>query len=257
MKKIKNIRIIVSIIIVFFIICSTQVMAKKVKLPADLKISLPPANRGDINTIIVEAKSYIPFKTGNISLDLSSNLENYKQTNILWEGSSDSTLNLTLNYQVALLDTGKYHFRAWFEFISLQEETIKISQNLYVNVREADILSSNISFLHIKRIELKKKIEKMGFSNMSIDQIQIYDPDLADEVRNLNKLPTIDNSSAIFIDSTTNDTIEDTTAIPHKVDKKNLPIGERGIQQAVKEEKKTEIIEDESDKEKSELEEEK
>ena len=68
----------------------------------------------------------------------------------------------TAEYTVDGLPVGKYCFAAIFEFTPDQEgaQKLALSRSLYLDVRPTTILSSNVSFNHIKRVELRRELEE-------------------------------------------------------------------------------------------------
>jgi len=98
-----------------------------------------------------------------------------------------------LEYIIPILPIGKYQFRVTFEFTQQHKESriMKVGKNLYVDSRTDVILSSNVSFTQIKRIELKNELERRGLSNLPETQQKTLAPDLMRQLDELNKLETV------------------------------------------------------------------
>ncbi len=135
----------------------------KITVPADVFIDLAnPSNPGGPVTIIVSASSQIPVGSGILTLKVPPIGEFPAETQVIWSGAPSDFVAETAEYTVDVLPAGKYHFAAIFEFTPNRENSGKlfISKSLYLDVRPAKILSSNISFDQIKRVELWKELEQ-------------------------------------------------------------------------------------------------
>lgn len=135
----------------------------KITVPAEISIDLASAsNPGGPVTIIVSASSQIPVGSGIITLKIPPVGEIPAGAELLWSGAPSDFVAETVEYTVDVLPMGKYHFAAIFEFTPDRENTGKLfaSKSLYLDVRPTKILSSNVSFDQIKRVELWKELEQ-------------------------------------------------------------------------------------------------
>jgi len=135
----------------------------KITVPADVFVDLAnPSNPGGPVTIIVSASSQIPVGSGKLTLKLPPIGEVPAGAEVLWSDTPSDFVAETAEYTVDVLPVGKYHFAAIFEFTPDRENAQKlfISKSLYLDVRPAKILSSNISFDQIKRVELWDELEQ-------------------------------------------------------------------------------------------------
>lgn len=135
----------------------------KIRLPADIFINLAQTeNVGDPATIIVSASSLIPVSSGIITLRVPQIGAEPGCTQVLWSGTPSDFVAETAEYTVDALPVGNYRFIAIFEFTPDREgaERLAFSKSLYLDVRPTTILSSNVSFKHIKRVELLRELEE-------------------------------------------------------------------------------------------------
>ena len=135
----------------------------KIRLPADLSISLAQAeNVGAPARIIVSASSLIPVSSGVITLRVPQIRTEPESTEVLWSGTPSGFVAETPEYTVDALPVGKYRFIAIFEFTPNREsaEKLVLSKSLYLDARPATVLSSNVSFNHIRRVELWRELEE-------------------------------------------------------------------------------------------------
>jgi hypothetical protein len=135
----------------------------KITVPADVFIDLAsPSNPGEPVTILVSAASQIPVSSGKLTLKVPPVGEVPAGAEVVWSGAPSDFVAETAEYTVDALSAGKYHFAAIFEFTPDRENAGKlfISKSLYLDVRPETILSSNVSFDQIKRIELWEELEQ-------------------------------------------------------------------------------------------------
>ena len=83
------------------------------------------------------------------------------RTELLWSGAPSDFIAEAKEYVVGPLPAGRYHFAAIFEFTPDREnaEQLVVSESLYLDVRADKILSSNVSFRQIERLELYRELE--------------------------------------------------------------------------------------------------
>jgi len=85
---------------------------------------------------------------------------------LLWAGEDAGLIAETQEYALAPLPMGRYHFVAILEFTPdhPNAEKLVISKSLYVDVRADGILSSNVSFRQIERLEIYGKLEERALA---------------------------------------------------------------------------------------------
>ena len=203
----------------------------KIRLPAELFIDLAQTdNVGAPVTIIVSAMSTVPVSSGVITLRVPQIGTEPNSTEVLWSGTPSGFVAETAEYMVDALPVGQYRFIAIFEFTPNREnaEKLVLSKSLYLDVRPATILSSNISFNHIKRVELWMELEERvlmslrpelattgpktmahkmadiealapGIIASKIAELRVTDPDVARRIMELNplKVETIEDHDPI------------------------------------------------------------
>lgn len=190
----------------------------KIKIPAKLSFELSEDLEAPV-TLKISAISEIPVSSGKITLKIPQ-IGNEQAGNIeLWSGNPSDFVDESLEYTLADLPVGTYRFIIIFEFIPLGEETepFAFSKSLYLDVRTTEILSSNVSFRHINRLELMKELEERVLADMQpglenadtntkaaviasiesfdhgllirkIEQLKNSDPQVAREIMELNRI---------------------------------------------------------------------
>lgn len=134
----------------------------KIRLPADLAIHLAKVDNGGSVVIMVSAVSLIPVSSGVITLKVPQIGTEPEGTEVLWSGTPSGFVAEAAEYMVDGLPVGKYRFVAIFEFTRNGKNARKLalSKSLYLDVRPTTVLSSNVSFNHIKRVELWRQLEE-------------------------------------------------------------------------------------------------
>jgi len=135
----------------------------KIRLPADVFIDLvEPIQAGAAITLVVSASSKVPVHSGVITLKVPAIGEDPNREEILWSGNPSDFVSETLEYTLEPLPEGQYRLIAILRFTPDRENAkeLALSRSLYVDVRPDAILSSNISFTQIKRLELRKELEE-------------------------------------------------------------------------------------------------
>lgn len=135
----------------------------KIKGPAALLIDVAEGVAAGTPVVLqISTSSTIPVASGTVTLLAPEIAGEPGRTQVVWTGASSKPLVETVVCSVGVLPTGRYCFIAVFEFTSASEnaEDFAISQCLYLDVRPTAILSSNVSFEQIKRIELRQELER-------------------------------------------------------------------------------------------------
>lgn len=192
----------------------------KITIPAEISIDLAsPSNPGGPVTIIVSASSQIPVGSGILTLKVPPVGEIPAGAELLWSGAPSDFVAETVEYTVDALPVGKYRFIAIFEFTPNRENAkrLVLSKSLYLDVRPTTIFSSNVSFNHIKRVELWRELEERvaaslrpgstttgpktmankiadiealapGIIASKIAELRLTDPDVARRIMELNRI---------------------------------------------------------------------
>jgi len=187
----------------------------KITVPSEVSMDLADAsNPGGPVTILISASSLIPVGSGAITLKVPPVGEIPAETLVLWSGTPSDFVAESVEYVIDDLPTGEYRFGAIFEFTPDCENAGKLyaSKSLYLDVRPDKILSSNVSFDQIKRIELWNELEQrvrteLRTSSRSISlqavkpldkdiiasriaELRASDPDVARRIMELNRVKT-------------------------------------------------------------------
>lgn len=185
----------------------------KIRVPADVSLDLASSSKpGGPVTILVSVSSQIPVGSGTLTLKVPRIGEAPAETQVLWSGMPSDFVAETAEFVVDVLPEGEYHFGAIFEFTPDSETAGELfaSKSLYLDVRPDKILSSNVSFEQIKRIELWNELEQrvrteLRSSTRSISpqaakpldkdiiasriaQLRASDPDVARRIMELNRV---------------------------------------------------------------------
>ncbi|HLP58064.1 MAG TPA: hypothetical protein VK186_04505 [Candidatus Deferrimicrobium sp.] len=188
--------VLLSILIVFIGLLSPN-LEGKVLIPVEIKIRIQENPVPDMPfNIIIDVESRMPFKNGHIYLILPGMGNLQSQTIELWSGDSDNNMKKHLSYLLPALTPGEYEVRASFKFDSTQggEQEMGVMEALYIDVRVDKILTSNISFTHIKQLELKEELGSKGLKGLSFGQIKEKNPEMAERIARLNKIETVESN---------------------------------------------------------------
>lgn len=191
----------------------------KIKVPAELSFDLVSGeNPKNPVTMLVSALSLVPVDSGKITLKIPQIGEETSESVELWSGEPADLVSESTQYVVNKLPVGTYKFVVIFEFIPLgEDETLGFSKSLYLDVRQEKILSSNVSFQQIKRIELMDELKQKvllslkpelqsadaqmkvreiatiesfdpGLIKRKIEELKNTDPEVAQKIRELNRI---------------------------------------------------------------------
>lgn len=197
----------------------------KITVPAEVSMELADSpNPGGPVTILVSASSLIPASSGTITLKVPPIGEIPAEMQVLWSGEPSDFIAESVEYVVNSLPAGDYHFAAIFEFTPDSENAGELfaSKSLYLDVRPDKILSSNVSFEQIKRIELWNELEQrvrteLRTSSKSISlqaakpldkniiarriaELRASDPDVARRIMELNRVKTVQLEEPEYIE---------------------------------------------------------
>ena len=127
----------------------------KLTVPAEVFVDLEStSNPGGPVTILISAASQVPVRSGILRLKVPPVGEIPAETQVIWSSARLDFVSETAEYTLDTLPEGKYRLIAVLEFTPEGKNTRKlfISKSLYLDVRPATILSSNISFSQIERV---------------------------------------------------------------------------------------------------------
>ncbi len=144
----------------------------KITVPADVSIDLAsPSNPGGPVTILVSASSQIPIGSGKLTLKVPPIGEVPAGMEVLWSGAPSDFVAETAEFVVDVLPEGEYHFAAIFEFTPDSQNAGELftSRALYLDIRPDKILSSNVSFDQIRRVELWDELEHRVLMDLRAD----------------------------------------------------------------------------------------
>ena len=138
-----------------------------IKLPAELFVDLiQPKGTADTIGIIVSASSTVVASSGSLTLRIPDISGEPGRTENLWTGAPSDFIAEVREYTLPSLPVGRYHFVAIVEFIPdhPNAKQLVLSESLYVDARADRILSSNVSFRQIERLELYAELEKRALT---------------------------------------------------------------------------------------------
>ncbi|MBN2183244.1 MAG: hypothetical protein JW715_15140 [Sedimentisphaerales bacterium] len=191
----------------------------KIKVPAELSFELISGeNPKNPVTMLISALSLVPVESGKITLKIPQIGEETSERMELWSGKPADFVSESMDYVMDALPVGNYRFVVIFEFLPLGKiETLGFSKSLYLDVRQEKILSSNVSFRQIKRIELMEELKQSallslrpelqstdvqaqareiaaiesfdpGMLKRKIEELKNTDPEVAKKIRELNRI---------------------------------------------------------------------
>ena len=176
----------------------------KIKPPADILVEVTDAGEvGGPVAIAVHAASLVPVRSAKISIKIPQVGAEFERTESLWSTASVGFVAQTIEYTTAPLPAGTYRFTAILEFGPEREgaETLMVAESLYLDVRPDTVLSSTVSFDHIKRIELLHELESQDQSVTKGGVVQIKTTD-ANVARRISELNRIKDETAASADGT-------------------------------------------------------
>jgi hypothetical protein len=191
----------------------------KITPPADIMIDLIQANKPEKPlAIVVSATSLVPVSASLITLGIPQIGNEPNRTEVLRSSNRLELVKQTTTYPLGTLPVGKYRFTAIFEFAVDAENSqeLAVSKALYMDVRPTEILTSDVSFNQIERIELWDELvgralmslrpELMGATRKTLSgeitlmeahdpgvierriaQLRANDPDIARRIMELNQ----------------------------------------------------------------------
>jgi hypothetical protein len=177
-----------------------------------------PAEAGAPVTLGVSVSSWVPITSGVLTLRVPAIAGEPNRAEVLWAGTAAEGLAETIQYPAGILPPGRHEFAAILELPPAGDNAreITLSQCLYLDVRPTAILSSNVSFEQIQRMELRQELERRialsfkpelavasedavareltrleagdpGFIDRQIEELKATDPDVARRILGLNE----------------------------------------------------------------------
>lgn len=142
----------------------------KIRVPARLFLDLVESEHGaDPVRFMVSASSSVAARACVLRLTVPQIGEAPVRTDVLWAEDSTHAIAEVHEYRVPPLPVGRYHFVAILEFTPDLEvaEPLVVSDSLYLDVRAEEILSSNVSFRQMERIELYRTLQDRAVRDVS------------------------------------------------------------------------------------------
>ena len=196
----------------------------KFEIPAEVYIGLAQSeNLRKPVEIIISASTMISANLARIIMIKPKTGSEPEQKETLWADTPDGLVDKTFVYNAGILPTGKHQFNVVLEFLTGSDNSkfLLAAGSLFLDVRPDGILSSNVSFDQIERLELHKELEKRvlvsmkpqlmsadakrlslektamenkdpGIIDRKIQELIVSDPDIARRVEEINM--TVDES---------------------------------------------------------------
>jgi hypothetical protein len=185
------------IVIACFFLAPANMGYGKVKLPAEIRFDIRgKAIPGKPIKVDIAAVGKIPFKNGIIGIIIPG-IGNSSQKDIqLWKGEADSPLEKKISYSLGVIPQGEHTFVAYFKFTPKREgaKEVGVARYLYLDIRSDSVKNSNVSFGHIKRLELKEELKKRGLLELSIEEIKKRDPEMARKILEVNRVKSVETT---------------------------------------------------------------
>lgn len=191
----------------------------KIRPPAEILLDVANAGpTGGPVTLTVSAVTSVPLESATVTLHVPPIAGEPARTETLWSCAPSGPVAEQIEYSVPAAPDGEYRFLAVLEFKPEgTDRMIGISQALCLDVRPDRVLSSNVSFRQIERVELLMELERRvvrqlqpgisiagadavtdelerleaarpGLVGQVIEHIKAHDPDVARRIRELNEV---------------------------------------------------------------------
>ena len=174
---------------------------RKITPPAEIRIELIDAGQpGGPVALEIHAESLVPANLGSVSIKVPQIAGEPERTDVLWSDTPGALVAQSIAYVTDPLPTGWHRFTAIFEFTPAHEgaKPLLVAESLCLDVRPDTILSSTVSFAHIKRIELLGELQHQyhGQSNERLAHLMTTSPDVAHRITELNRVENESNALA-------------------------------------------------------------
>ncbi len=140
----------------------------KMTPPAEVRLNLVRADSGPSGlTILVSASSQVAVTSGKITLKMTRDDVEADRSEVLWSGGPLAAVSQTIPVAVGDLTMGRYGYVATLEFTSAEGDAdMAVSGSLYIDVKPDVVLSSEVSFEHIARVQLRQELEERAFRSL-------------------------------------------------------------------------------------------
>jgi hypothetical protein len=160
----------------------------KIPPPADVCVSFIESFdvAGEV-TVVASASSLVPVDSVVLTLLVPGIGGEQGRQEVLWTGTLLGSTTQTVEHPLGILPTGQYSLSAILEFQTVgdQPQEMALSDSLYLDVRPTGILSSNVSFEQVQRLELRRELERRIVMSMKPKFAVASDKDIADELTRL------------------------------------------------------------------------
>lgn len=201
--------------LLYIVICfialsfSIPVLANKPQLPHQITLKLhKPAVSGQSLMLTTELSAAIDFYQGSASLVISSPGTDVTTAIPIEVFPPDTKDRFSQSNEIQLppLKPGKYKIHGIFSIFPISSNAssnakasnpIQTGFNLYLDVDAKQVLSSSISFTHLKRLELNAQLESRQKRNQSNDLsiLKTQDPKLYQSINSLNKVQAVQHDA--------------------------------------------------------------
>ena len=145
-----------------------------------------PANATDPLELTARVTTTVPISEAEISLIFPAMGEKPSVKTTLWSGEIESRTFREVVQRLPPLPEGKHIVTVALRLkTDVRGLTSGFSRSLYIDVGRHGAAWSDISFNHLAMLELKKRIEELGFGGLSFAQLKTTAPALAAEVEAL------------------------------------------------------------------------
>jgi len=141
----------------------------KIEIPAEVYIGLVESEKSRNQTkLVISAATLNPTELARIILIKSQTGFEPEHRKTLWADTPDDIVDKTIIYNAGDLPVGKHQYHAVLEFMSggNNPKLLVSIGSLFLDVRPDEILSSNVSFGQIERLELHKELQKRVMVSM-------------------------------------------------------------------------------------------
>lgn len=197
----------------------------KLKPPAEIYVEVTDGGEeGGPVRVTIHAASLVPVQSGTIKIAGPGMGETAER---LWSTANPGLVAESVSYTTGALANGLHRFGAAFEFVPERDsaETMIVADSVFLEVRSDTVLSSRVSFDHIRRVELLNELEdralvslkprlatasrkvkdqelaklaeqEPGAISRKIAQIKANDPDVTRRIKELNRIKDKPGASA-------------------------------------------------------------
>jgi hypothetical protein len=181
------------VICTFGLACFTPAYANKTQLPNEITLKLNhPVASGKPLVITTSLGVRTDFYQGAASLTISPMGQDASTPIEVFGGNGKAGFDFSSEVRLPSLSPGKYRVNGTFLIYRDKKDTspIRAGTNLYLEIRANQVLSSNISFSHIKRQELKARLdaEQQRHPSTDISTLKTQNPELSRSLDAVNEV---------------------------------------------------------------------